>query len=195
MTVTVGTITGIGGTYEAVGAGASFVDQSAIDTGDTTLCDGGFVELSAAPASARHWIIPEGTFALEDPSATNAVAITGVSHGDVLELPGTSVSNVVFGANSLTVTTNDGTYAFTNVIYGQTITATPPPTTPPPGSRRSPSGPDMFEDNVAATAARWLAIIFGATRPTGAMALPVQATASASPVISIRRYRVLTWRA
>ena len=78
-----------------------------------------------------------GTFALKNPSATNAVAITGVSNGDVLELPGSSVSNVTFGANSLTVTTNAGTYAFTHVIRERS-TATPPPMTSPPGSRRSP---------------------------------------------------------
>jgi hypothetical protein len=41
----------------------------------------------------------------------------------VLELPGSSVSDVSFGTDSLTVTTNDGSYAFTDVTYaaGSTI--------------------------------------------------------------------------
>ena len=44
-----------------------------------------------------------------------------VAPGDVLELPGNAVTSASFGATSLTVTTNDGTYAFTNVSYASPV--------------------------------------------------------------------------
>ena len=86
---------------------------------------GGLVKIAATPAntSTLNYASGQGTFALEDPGATNAAAIENLGGGDVLELPGTSVSQVTFGTNSLDITTNAGTYDFTNVTYasGPTI--------------------------------------------------------------------------
>jgi Hint domain len=127
VTVTVGTIDDGGGRYFAAGAGAVFVDQSTTDLGeDFEAYFGGLVKIAATPASTStldYYPSGQGTFALEDPGATNAVAIENLAAGDVLELPGTSVSSVTFGSDSLTVTTNDGSYDFTNVTYasGPTI--------------------------------------------------------------------------
>jgi hypothetical protein len=112
VTVTVGTIDDGGGRYFAAGAGAVFVDQSTTDLGeDFEAYYGGLVKIAATPASTStlDYTAAPGTFALEDPGATNAVAVDNLGAGDVLELPGTSVSSVTFGTNSLDVTTNAGT--------------------------------------------------------------------------------------
>ena len=118
-TVTVGAITGPGlGQYAAYGPNSNFVDQAATDTGQTFIAStGGTVVLSPPPSAASFINFGSGTVALEHPAATNAVVLGEVAPGDILELPGTAVSSASFGANSLTVTTNDGTYAFTDVVY------------------------------------------------------------------------------
>jgi Hint domain len=126
VTVTVGTIDDGGGRYFAAGAGAVFVDQSTTDLGeDFEAYLGGLVKIAATPASTStlDYASGQGTFALEDPGTTNAVVIENLGAGDVLELPGTSVSDVTFGTNSLDVTTNAGIFAFTDVTYatGPTI--------------------------------------------------------------------------
>ena len=122
-TVTVDAITGAGlGQYAAYGVNATFLDQSATDTGNTYIAStGGTIELSPTPASASFINFGPGTVALEHPAATNATTLSDVAPGDVLELPGNSVSSASFGATSLTVTTNDGTYAFTNVSYASPV--------------------------------------------------------------------------
>ncbi len=122
-TVTVGAITGSGlGQYAAYGANATFQDQAATDTGHTFIAStSGTVVVSPPPSAASFIDFGLGTVALEHPAATNAVALGDVAPGDVLELPGNAVSSASFGANSLTVVTNDGTYAFTNVTYGSTV--------------------------------------------------------------------------
>ena len=120
VTVTVGTITGSGGLYGASNPGAIFLDQSAVDAGEVYAAqDGGLTELSAAPISAStlQYVGADSTFALQNPAAVNAVALRSVAPDDVLELPGSSVSSVSFGAGSLSVTTNDGSYSFSNVTY------------------------------------------------------------------------------
>jgi hypothetical protein len=120
VTVTVGTIAETGGEYGADGAGAVFVDMSVVDPGETYLAElGGFTELSATPSSSSLLLYDgaDSTFALQNPGATNAFAMSDATLKDVLELPGSSVSNVSFGPNSLSVTTNDGSYAFSNVAY------------------------------------------------------------------------------
>jgi hypothetical protein len=125
VTVTVGTITASDAYFGAYGAGARFVDESTTDTGNFYyVSDGGFFELSAtAPASTSSFEYNGvGTLALNDPGTTNAFALEDLGAGDVLELPGTSVSNISFGTNSLTVTTNDGSYDFTNVTYASSPT-------------------------------------------------------------------------
>jgi Hint domain-containing protein len=126
VTVTVGTITASDAYFGAYGAGARFVDESTTDTGNFYYAsDGGFFELSAtAPVSTSFFEYNGvGTLALNDPGTINAFALEDLGAGDVLELPGTSVSEVSFGTNSLIVTTNDGSYDFTNVTYasGPTI--------------------------------------------------------------------------
>ena len=125
VTVTVGTITASDAYFGAYGAGARFVDESTMDTGNFYYAsDGGFFELSAAaPVNTSFFEYNGvGTLALNDPGTTNAFALEDLGAGDVLELPGTSVSNVSFGTNSLTVTTNDGSYDFTNVTYASGAT-------------------------------------------------------------------------
>jgi hypothetical protein len=135
VTVTLGTVDGSGSYIDANGAGARLIDQAAADQGETYYVGGGgFVEVTAAPSSASilAYISAPGTFALADPAASNAVEIGNIGQGDALEVPGDTVSNVDFGADSLTVVTNTGTYAFTDVDYGVPIasyTATPDTTT------------------------------------------------------------------
>jgi autotransporter passenger strand-loop-strand repeat protein len=121
--VTVGTITGAGlGQFTAFGMNASFVDQSATDAGDTYIAStGGTIVLSPPPASASFLDFDSGTIAVEHPAASNATTLSNVTPGDVLELPGNSVTSANFGATSLTVTTNIGTYAFTNVTYASSV--------------------------------------------------------------------------
>ena len=122
-TVTVGAITGPGlGQFAAFGVNSTFSDQSATDTGDTYIASsGGTIELSPPPSSSSFLNFDAGTVALEHPTATTTTVLSGVAPGDVLELPGNSVSSASFGATSLTVTTNDGTFAFTNVTYASPV--------------------------------------------------------------------------
>jgi len=80
--------------------------------------DNGLLELAATPlaSSLLDFQGGGGTLALEDPAASNAVAIENLAVGDTLELPGSSVSGVTgIGTASLTVTTSAGTYVFSNV--------------------------------------------------------------------------------
>lgn len=126
VTLTIGTLTGSGGTYGARGAGGLFLDQSAVDQGEYYfVTGGGLAELWAAPAGTSFFVYDPttapgqvaGTFALRDPAASNAAEIANLGNGDGLELPGTRVKNVTIGASGFTVTTDAGCYAFTNVMY------------------------------------------------------------------------------
>jgi autotransporter passenger strand-loop-strand repeat protein len=122
-TVTVGAMTGPGlGQYAAYGANSTFSDQAATDTGNTYLAStGGTIVLSPPPSGASFINFDTGTVALEHPAATTATPLSGVAPGDVLELPGNTVTSASLGATSLTVTTNDGIYAFTNVSYASPV--------------------------------------------------------------------------
>ena len=114
-----------------VGAGAVFLDQSAVDQSNYYIVLlGGFAEFWATPAStsifdfshlaAMEYLTPNvvaGTIALKNPAASNAAQILHVGNGDVLELPGTLVKNGFIGSASMSFTTNVGSYAFTNVTY------------------------------------------------------------------------------
>jgi hypothetical protein len=96
--VTVGTIDGSGGTYGADGAGASFVDQSTTDAGETYLAEnGGFVELAAAPSasSVLKFSGTGGTIALESPGASVAAPIEGLAIGDEIDLPSLAFAGTV----------------------------------------------------------------------------------------------------
>ncbi len=145
VTVTVDSLTGAGGFYGAAGAGARFIDLSVTDPGEAyRVIEGGFTELSATPSSASTLYFTSSlgttsTFALKDPAATNAVAISGLAQTDVLELPGTSVSAVTFGANSLSVTTSAGTTPSAMLPIPVPSRVTPRRRTPPPAWWRSPS--------------------------------------------------------
>jgi len=133
ITLTVGNIIGSGATYEATGIhGAvegpiSFIDNSATDSGNTYIAaESGLMELAPTPAaSSTLAYIDAGTIALEHPAASNAVALEGLSAGDVLELPGTGVSAVTFVGNSgldiTTTGTGGGSFDFTNVTYSGNV--------------------------------------------------------------------------
>ena len=119
VSVTVGSISGTGGLYGAQGIGATFVDQSSADNGEAyAVQSGGLFELAAPPVagSSLGFDSGGGTIALEDPAASNAVAIVNLTAGDTLQVPGSSVSSVTgIGTNTLSITTNAGTYVFSNV--------------------------------------------------------------------------------
>jgi hypothetical protein len=128
-TVTIGTVSDLGWNYYAEGTGATVVAESFSTTGlpygnNFTAYDGGMIELDATPVSATSlYYEGVGTIALKDPAATTADALSGVGPGDVLELPGTSVSSVTFGTDSLDITTSAGTYDFTNVSYASSVSS------------------------------------------------------------------------
>ena len=121
VTVTVGAIDTSGTSYGAIGAGSSFIDNSATDPGNSyQAVVGGLVELASLSDASNLEINNGGTIALSNPAASTGALFQDLTAGDVLELPGTSVSNVSFTTNGLTVTTGGpggGTYAFTNVSY------------------------------------------------------------------------------
>jgi collagen type I alpha len=109
-----------GGTLVLDGAGASA--EIGVDGGaDYTLRNGGILALESTVAvgSDINFADSEGdTLALAAPGATIAAGLTGLSAGDILELPGTSVVGVTIGDSTLTVVTNIGTYSFEDVAYG-----------------------------------------------------------------------------
>jgi hypothetical protein len=117
------TIASVGpGNLEATGTGAVIVNNAATDPGETYQAEqGGTVILAAKPAVTSGLSYDQfgssGTFALEDPGATIAAQVTNVGAGDVLELPGLRIKSVSATTSSLDVTTNIGTYDFTDVSF------------------------------------------------------------------------------
>ena len=81
----------------------------------------GFLELGGTDTQAIYFAASGGTLAFFHPAATNAELLSGLGPGDTIELPGSTVSSVTFSGNTLTATTDAGTYTFTNVSYGETI--------------------------------------------------------------------------
>ena len=122
--IDIGTVTGSGALLSALGAHASLVDFAATDAGEVYLAqNGGTIDLAAAPSSdsfLQYYGASE--FILRTPGPANAVAITGLGAGATLELPGARLTGVTFGAHSLTVVTDIGSYAFTNVTYSGNVT-------------------------------------------------------------------------
>jgi T5SS/PEP-CTERM-associated repeat protein len=123
VTVTVTTIAGSGGTYEALGVGGLFQDLSTTGNGEVFVAEnGGTVELSGPPASTSTlgYVGSPGTMALFNPGSTNAAHLEGLGNGDVIQVPGTSISGFTFAAGSpgqgddLTIATNAGTFEFPN---------------------------------------------------------------------------------
>jgi len=123
--------TGTYGRIAATGAHALTVVQSATDPGEIYQVDGGGeLVLDAAPlANAgttqagfyyQNSGSPSGTFAFSNPGSTIALPLASVAIGDSIALPGTSVSSVTYGANSITVVSNQRTTVFSNVSYSGT---------------------------------------------------------------------------
>ena len=156
VAVLLGTITGSGGLYVADGANASIEIVAGSEPDEIYQAeDGGRIVLDSLSAGSKFGFVGSGTLALVLPGTTTSAQIDAIAIGDVLELPGTTVEGVSFGANALEVTTSSGIYDFTNVTFGtgvggftagldagtglETITfASPPP-------------PVIFQDNSSAT--------------------------------------------
>ncbi|MCB8882211.1 Hint domain-containing protein [Acidisoma cellulosilytica] len=110
---------GIAPTLYAIGAGAVIEDADATPPAlDYIAQGGGMVQLAAAPnAASQLTYIGGGIFALAAPGTTTDAQLAYLGSGDVLELPGTTVSNVALGSDSLSITTDAGTFVFSNVTY------------------------------------------------------------------------------
>ena len=130
------------GEIGAFGTHALTVVQSLTDPGGETyqVDDGGELLLVPTPQynssviSAGFYYensVASGTFAFRNPSATITSPLGGVAIGDAIALPGTDVSSVTYGSNSIAVVTNEGTVDFSNVGYSGTrpagFVATPDP--------------------------------------------------------------------
>jgi collagen type I alpha len=115
----IGQVSG-GGTLALDGAGASA--EIGVDGGaDYTLRNGGILALESSVAVGSDIDFADGesdTLALAAPGGTIAAGLSGLSAGDILELPGTSVVGVTIGNSTLTIVTNIGTYNFEDVAYG-----------------------------------------------------------------------------
>ncbi|WP_158802125.1 MULTISPECIES: Hint domain-containing protein [unclassified Acidisoma] len=109
-----------GGSLVLNGAGASA--EVGVDGGaDYTLLNGGILALESTVAVSTDIDFVDGesdTLALAAPGATIDAGLAGLSAGDILELPGTSVVGVTIGSSTLTIVTNIGTYNFDDVAYG-----------------------------------------------------------------------------
>ena len=122
-TLTINAITGIasGGAIGALGSGAVTIDNAATDLGaEYTAGDDGLVLLKATPSASSVFASgKDGTFAFENPGAdvTSEMLYDDTLGGNALEVPGSSVSSVVYGANSIAITTNLGTTTFSNVQF------------------------------------------------------------------------------
>ena len=124
--LTVGALSGAGASITVEGVGSQFIDSAASDPGGIyAVLGGGTIELHAPVANTSTLaFVGTGVIALFAPAATTSALLSGVTHGSTLEVPGTSVSSVVFappsagGIASFVVTTNLGSYAFADVTYG-----------------------------------------------------------------------------
>ena len=123
VNLTVGTITGGGAAISANDAGQIVNVLSSTDPGESYQANnGGEVVLTATPSAGStlafgNVFAGPGIIALEHPAADNAVLLGNVRPGAVLELPGSVLVNATIGASSITITTNAGSFAFTNVAY------------------------------------------------------------------------------
>ena len=61
--------------------------------------------------------LPSGTFAFDNPGTTVTSLLSNVAIGDSLALPGSAVTSVTYGTNSLTIVTNQSTTTFSDVTY------------------------------------------------------------------------------
>ena len=120
------------GRIGAFGLGATVTNVvSATDPGEIYQVDKtGLLVLSATPAppnasssgfyyqnSHGTGQLPSGTFAFRSPGSVVTSLLSNVASGDSIELPGSFVSSVAYGASSITVVTSAGTTTFSNVTY------------------------------------------------------------------------------
>ena len=121
--LTLGGITGSGGTIAADGSGAVSDISGSADPGETYQANnGGELILRTTPNAASTFSFSgNGTLAFTNAANSTAAALTGVAAGDTIELAGSSVSSVPFGSGTGTgtidVTTNLGSFDFTNVSF------------------------------------------------------------------------------
>ena len=119
----IGGVSGSGATIAAIGGGASTDVNGASDPGETYLASGGgALILRTAPnaASVLAFAGSHSMLALTDPAGTVAAAVQSLGGSDTIELPGSAVLGVSFGASTLGITTDLGTTVFSDVSYGFT---------------------------------------------------------------------------
>jgi hypothetical protein len=116
--VNINALFGANATVAAVGSNATTRVLAAIDPGEIyQAINGGMVVLSPAVRSTSQLDLSGGTLAFGNPGSSISAALNNIAVDDATELPGNSVSSVVFGTNTLTITTDTGTTAFTNANY------------------------------------------------------------------------------
>jgi hypothetical protein len=88
--------------------------------------DRGVVQLDHAPNanSAFSFLDPArpGVFAFSNPGTVVQAQLLGLGTGDAIELPGTFFSAVTIGPSAVTIVSNAGTVAFTDVSYATSLT-------------------------------------------------------------------------
>jgi hypothetical protein len=117
-------LSGTGGYISANGYGAITEIFGSSDAGENYgVSYGGEIYLNYAlsASSTFSFDVTRGYLALANPGATTTTTIAGVRPEDVLELPGTTISNLSLSGTGLTVTTDISTYTFTNFDVAQSI--------------------------------------------------------------------------
>jgi collagen type I alpha len=115
-----------GAVVAALGGGA-VVELTGNDPGlYYAATDRGVVWLDGAPSanSAFAFLDPArpGVFAFSNPGTVVQAQLLGFGTGDAVELPGTFFSAVHIGPSSVTIVSNAGTVAFTDVSYATSLT-------------------------------------------------------------------------
>ena len=83
------------------------------------------------------------------------MSLVDVGQEDVLEVPGTSVGKITFGPTNLSIPTNAGVYAFTNVTYADPLSSYSAAVDPVTGLMAITfSDVDVFQRNVPASSGR-----------------------------------------
>jgi hypothetical protein len=88
-------------------------DHGAVLLDDTPDANSAFAYLDASRP---------GIFTFDAPGSLVSAPIYGLGPGDSIELPGTAIGGVSFGADSVTITSNTGTFAFDQVSFASSLT-------------------------------------------------------------------------
>jgi len=117
----------LNGTLQAYGAGAVLEDAAPGDPGEIYQVGNGGRAIFVAPTAPGSELLYDatgstGAFALTDPNSITATMLDNVAVGDMLELPGATILSASASASGLTVTTDTGTYDFTEVGYQLGVT-------------------------------------------------------------------------